>query len=112
MLAAEVEGANRCRSDSEDGKHGTDFRVDEWAEGEGVLAESLRDKRGATSASDAPEQMETGFSHWYTDGGRKALGTNLSSPLRSQFREQAVKKNLESRACSKTLPEKPHCSRH
>lgn len=97
MLAAEVEGANRCRSDSEDGKHGTDFGVDEWAEGEGAAAESLRDRRGATSPSDAPEQMETGLSHWYTDGGSKALGTDLSSPLRSQLREQAVKKNLESR---------------
>lgn len=44
--------------------------------------------------------------------GRKGLGTDLSSSLRSQFREQAVKKNLEGRARSKTFPEKPHCSRH
>lgn len=71
MLAAEVGGANRCRSDSEDGKHGTDFRVDEWAEGGGGVAESLGDKRGATAPSDAPEQMETGLRHWYTDGGKE-----------------------------------------
>lgn len=71
--------------------------------GEGAAAESLRDRRGTTSPSDAPEQMETGLSHWYTDGGSKALGTDLSSPLRSQLREQAVRKTW--RVGSKTLPE-------
>lgn len=35
------------------------------------MAESLRDKRGATAPSDAPEQMETGLRHWYTDGGKE-----------------------------------------